>query len=104
MEIKEHSNKHAGKAVEHLYAMVYGLTGCQESALESGNTALADTFGFYVKLARMAVDELNLLDNELNRDMNTSSTPGGSLPWGNPGQLNLETSSPLEPLAYRRQE
>jgi len=64
-QLKEYTNPRINKAADYLYSQVFLVTKCKQIATDVGNHELSETFTQIETLARMAVDELRLLEEEL---------------------------------------
>ena len=79
-QLKEYTNPRINKAVDCLYSQVFLVTKCKQIATDVGNHELAETFAQIETMARMAVDELRLFEEELlpstqaDSNRSTSST------------------------------
>lgn len=95
-----YKNTRIKEVVSLLHEQVYHLTECRDLIAAQGQFAIFESLNTAIEKTRVSVRKLTELDLALR----TGSKPGDAQIWGEPGPLPLETSSPVEPLAFRKKE
>ncbi len=71
--LREYAHPRIGEIVSTLHAQVYWLTRCKQQYLDGGQPGTSEDFAYAEAVARIAVKELDALDQELNQ--HNSETP-----------------------------